>query len=185
MEDIQQTENFQAAPRKKLFLKRRLEKSDLTKALTLYQPLDKARFGRNLAHSSSTNNTPKVEKAQRQSQSTDLKDSAISSFKLLTRRFSFLFLVLLVCVIYFGYNAISEGIKKCELNSLAFNPEVLEKQLQHNLYGQPIASHLILNELREMQITVEHLSILILLGGSGIGKTWTTHLVFILLLPNA
>lgn len=175
------TKNFQALPRKKLFLKTRLEKSDLTKALIPYQPLDKARFGKNLVCSSSIN-TSKVEKSSKQCDlSTDSKDSAIPCLTLSNRLLNFVFLALLLCVTFFGCNAIIRQSIKCDFSSVAINPEFLEKHLQQNLFGQPIASHLIISELHELEITIENLSILILLGGSGTGKTWTTHLVCIFL----
>jgi len=171
------TENFQAVPRKKLFLKRRLEKSDLTKALIPYKSLDKDRFGRSLTYSSSSK-TLKVENSSKQCYTTD---SAIPHFKLSHRGLNFVYLFLLLCVVHFGYYAINGGSKKCDLSSVTINPELLGKQLQHYLHGQPMASHLIMNELRELEISTEHLSVLILLGGSGTGKTWTTLLVCIII----
>ena len=170
------TENFQAVPRKKLFLKRRFEKSDLTKALIPYKSLDKDRFGRSLTYSSSSR-TQKVENSSKQC---DTTDSAIPRFKLSHRGLNFVYLVLILCVVCFGYNAINGGSKKCDLSSVTVNPELLGKKLQHYLYGQPMAATLIMNEIRELEITIEHLSVLILLGGSGTGKTWTTLLVCII-----
>lgn len=159
-------------PRRKLFLKRRVEKSDLSKALIVYQPFDKSRYGRNLAFFSTPSNSEVQNPPQPKEQKTKLKESSSSSPNQLN---VIICLSLVLCLIYFGYDSLSSlfSEKNCQLSSVTINLELLSKQL----YGQPTAIHLIKKELEELEVTIDHLAVFILLGGIGTGKTWTIQLV--------
>lgn len=53
----------------------------------------------------------------------------------------------------------------------------VHSELKTNLFGQSAATHLIIDSLTDLKLTINQLAILVLMGGSGTGKTWTNQLI--------
>lgn len=170
--------------RRKLALK--TQPGDLSKALILYQPFPgKLSFGRNLALSTDPVKEckPDIQQLETQCETKTKKQYKQTCDKSDPKklspgnRFSLGFVVVAV-VIFSLISSIIRDDDICESsNSMTIDLKLLSSELKTNLFGQELAVTTIANVLEEFQVTVEQLTVLVLLGGSGTGKTWTNHLI--------
>lgn len=167
--------------RRKLVLKTNTP-SDLSKALVLYQPFPGGQcVGRNLVLNADTEckparhllkpkiKTESKEKIKKTHEKSDPKKSSYSNMFLLG-------MVLAVTVIL-SLTRSNRDRDLCDTKSMVVDLKLLKHELTTNLYGQFSADTSIINALEEFQVTDEQMKVLILLGGPGTGKTWTTHLI--------
>lgn len=189
--NIYDGETIPAVSRRKLLLKNNASvQSDLSKAVILYQPFPgKQVFGRNLVSSTAHFNTRHTSKLKTDASPLKIKTEFTSQIKQscqipdcnrptsVSNGVSSLLIIALVIVIVILFFSSSKVYDKCEKNSMSVDLNLLENELNTHLYGQSIAVKTILNILEELQVTVQQLAVFVLLGGTGTGKTWTTHLI--------
>ncbi|KAI9560895.1 hypothetical protein GHT06_011849 [Daphnia sinensis] len=167
--------------RRKLVLKTNTP-SDLSKALVLYQPFPGGQcIGRNLVLNANTKYKPashllkpknKIESKEKHTKACEKPDPKKSSYGNM-----FLFGMVLVVTVILSLTRSNENWDLCDTKSMVVDLKLLKHELTTNLYGQLSAAKSILDALEEFQVTVEQMAVLILLGGPGTGKTWTTHLI--------
>lgn len=198
-------EAFPTSSRKLFNFKPRtsIDHSDLSKAVVLYHPYPgKQAIGRNLVSSDHLNNIPRkanpngfniTEKREKlmtksqiptltqQSEHSDFKGTECISIKCISTSFtlqkhSFLvfLLVAITVILLFSSSIVND---KCEPGSVTIDLKLLQNKLGTLIYGQTIAIKTIFNVLEELEVTVQHLAVFVLLGGTGTGKTWTTYLI--------
>lgn len=168
--------------RRKLTLKGSLlPQSDLSKAVILYQPHSKKpNFGRNLAgerfKQQPTPHYGKQSKQEVPADSTNIQESNDSDVPTKVLSYSLMTALFLATVIIVSYPTQTQD-EECENMFPDFNLKLLNSEFNSQLYGQPLAANTILTVLQELQVTVQQVAVLILLGGTGTGKTWTIQLL--------
>lgn len=173
--------------RKKLELK--TQYGDLSKALIPYRPLGKLTFARNLVVTTDPvkdckpdiQNVKVEAKLKKEKQFNETCEKPGHCSKKLSLCFGNRFTLGISVVAVVIFSLISPNIRDYDLcessNSTTLNLKFLINELKTNLYGQALAIKTIADVLEEFQVTVEHLTVLVLLGGSGTGKTWTNYLI--------
>ena len=171
--------------RRKLLLKPSALSSDISKAVVLYQPFQgKPIIGRNLVKKepileckpqAKCLNTPSgvTQPVPFNPPCPTVNSSGHKKFSFGN---NFLLVTILIAIVIFSFNS-SKVSDNCEHNSMSVNLKLLEHELTTHLYGQTAAVKTILNMLAEFQVIVDQVTVFVLLGGSGTGKTWTTHLI--------
>ncbi|XP_057373017.1 torsin-2A-like [Daphnia carinata] len=166
--------------RRKLVLK--THASDPSKALVLYQPFPGGQcIGKNLALNANTECKPanhflkptnKIESKEKCKKTCETSDPKTSSYGNI-----FLLGVILIVTVILSLTSSYKDWDLCDTKSMEVDLKLLKHELTTNLYGQLPAAKTIIDALEELQVTVEQMAVLVLLGGPGTGKTWTTHLI--------
>lgn len=156
--------------------------SDLSKALILYQPFPGRQYiGRNLVSNTESERKPASKKTIPKVKTEYEKKIKMTHKKPDEKTFNygkiFLLGIVLVLIVILSITMSSKDWDLCETTFVAMDLKSLKHTLNTSLHGQLLAVKTIVDVLEEFQVTVEYLAVLVLLGGSGTGKTWTTHLI--------
>lgn len=156
--------------RRKLILKRTIAESDLSKAVILYQPPEKFRnFGRNLAKSNHKQETIKT------FSHSDASAEPTTNPRIRNYRFYIYSLILTIIAVSVFFCKVP--YESCPTDSMEIDLTFVGNELRKFVYGQNVAINIITETLERMCVTVENISVFLLYGGQGTGKTWTTHVV--------
>lgn len=183
------TFNVQISRRKLNIKGSLLPNSDVSKAVVLYKPQHgKHHFGRNLVSSNgklnsmSSERKPPIEcfSVQHIKQEVPINVSSTNKESNLYSPSKAITLILLTALLLTTVIIIispEQTRDNCENAWSGLNFKLLKTQLDSQLYGQPLAVDTIVGVLEEFQVTVEQVAVLVLLGGTGTGKTWTLQLI--------
>lgn len=185
--------------KKKLLLKQSVTEYDLSRAVIVYSPHQRPLHARNLASPLRKSETfasfretipepaPEFTPGCTDDHSDDepscdplpcsrnLEDS-----KTTTVSYTYIFMILSIgAVILCTWDFKSMEMLSCDESFKLAEPDVsaVHSELKKALFGQPAATVMLVDSLKDLKLTVNQMAILMLMGGTGTGKTWTTQLI--------